>query len=269
METQEMVTLFDGSAVTTTLVLAEGTANQHKNVIGMVRKYSDDLEEFGTLAFQTRKSGGLPTEFAYLNEPQATLLMTYMKNTPIIREFKKRLVGAFYELAASRQYAMQNTPQNPVQTKVSVNTTDLVKESNKGNRFAQRLLHHLTGMQVDDLAAEVEHRQIVEDFRRAELAAHYLDLLFERPEQPGINKTDSEQGLPCLQGETTAFFHAFEILAKLHGLPQLAKGPIPLGHILSKEASGLEFYGWARSLAYRTQGRRVFQFEKIGKEVRS
>ena len=36
-------------------------------------------------------------EVAYLNEPQTTLLLTYMKNTEKIRHFKKALVKAFYK----------------------------------------------------------------------------------------------------------------------------------------------------------------------------
>jgi hypothetical protein len=41
-------------------------------VIQQVRKHAADLERFGTLAFEMAKSGGLPTEFARLNEPQAS-----------------------------------------------------------------------------------------------------------------------------------------------------------------------------------------------------
>ena len=100
----ELVILHGDSAVTTTFAIAEGTNTQHKNVLELVRRYTNDLNEFGLVAFQTRarlegRHGGGNTEYALLNEQQATLLMTYMKNTPIVREFKKRLVKAFYELA--------------------------------------------------------------------------------------------------------------------------------------------------------------------------
>lgn len=101
--TQLLVCNNDGRATTTSLIIAEGTQVQHKNVIGLTRTYLSDLEDFGRVAFQTRPfdtAGGVQTqEFAHFNERQATLLMTYMKNTPIIREFKKQLVRAFYRLA--------------------------------------------------------------------------------------------------------------------------------------------------------------------------
>lgn len=34
----------------------------------------------------------------HLNEQQATLLMTYLRNTPVVREFKKELVRQFYAM---------------------------------------------------------------------------------------------------------------------------------------------------------------------------
>ena len=34
----------------------------------------------------------------YLNEPQATLLMTFMKNTNIVKQFKINLVKEFYRM---------------------------------------------------------------------------------------------------------------------------------------------------------------------------
>lgn len=56
-----------------------------------VREYQNDLEEFGALAFETRRTLGTPTTFFLLNEPQATLILTYMRNSEIVRDFKKRL----------------------------------------------------------------------------------------------------------------------------------------------------------------------------------
>lgn len=99
-----LVTITDGQAVTTTLAIADGTEVQHKNVLDLVRTYRTDLEEFGSVAFETRprpagQHGGADVEFANLNEQQATLLLTYMRNSDIVRGFKKRLVKAFYELA--------------------------------------------------------------------------------------------------------------------------------------------------------------------------
>lgn len=95
----DLVTLNGDTAVTTTLTIAENTDNDHASVIKLVRNYAGDLAEFGLLDFKSESSGGRPTEYAELNEQQATLLLTYMRNTDIVRFFKKRLVRAFFEMA--------------------------------------------------------------------------------------------------------------------------------------------------------------------------
>ncbi|WP_139413571.1 Rha family transcriptional regulator [Bartonella mastomydis] len=93
----------DGIIVTTSLKIAEGVGNTHKTVIQLVRNNRKDFEEFGSLGFEIQVSkkdgkGGQKREVAILNEPQATLLMTYMRNNDTVRAFKKALVKAFYDL---------------------------------------------------------------------------------------------------------------------------------------------------------------------------
>jgi len=84
--------------------IAQGVDGQHKNVLQLIRTYREDLEEFGTLESETRAFTGVDgkvqhREVFLLNEPQATLLLTYMRNMNRIRQFKKALVKAFYEMA--------------------------------------------------------------------------------------------------------------------------------------------------------------------------
>lgn len=99
-----IVTLIDGVPTTTSLAIADGAELQHKNVLELIRTYLADLEEFGRVAFKTRprlagQHGGGNTEYAILNEQQTTLIFTYMRNSEIVRVFKKRLVKEFYDLA--------------------------------------------------------------------------------------------------------------------------------------------------------------------------
>ena len=99
----DLIVVRDRTALTTTLAIAEGTGHQHVTIMKLVRKYQDDLTEFGPLGFEIhvakRPQGGCaPTEYALLNEHQATLLMTYMRNSDVVGQFKKRLVKAFYAM---------------------------------------------------------------------------------------------------------------------------------------------------------------------------
>lgn len=108
----------DNTPTTTTLIIAEGTGVQHKNVLSLVRQNIDALKEFGLVAFQTRarpegQHGGGNTEYAVLNEQQATLLFTFMKNTKIVKAFKIALVKAFYEMAKKLREQQPASPALP------------------------------------------------------------------------------------------------------------------------------------------------------------
>lgn len=95
----ELVYLKRDEAFTDSLVIAEGTGNQHKSVVAIIKKYQQDFEEYGKLYFsdfKSTKSKGRPTRIYHLNEEQATLLVTYLDNTDIVREFKKNLVHQFF-----------------------------------------------------------------------------------------------------------------------------------------------------------------------------
>lgn len=110
-----IVILKDGDAVTTTLAIAEGTLNDHASVIKLVRAYQADLEDFGLVRFEIQprlpgQHGGGDTEFAILNEPQSTLLLTFMRNTDIVRAFKKKLVREFWEMVQQRNQGAAALP---------------------------------------------------------------------------------------------------------------------------------------------------------------
>jgi len=95
------ITEVDGILVVDSRLIAEELGIQHKNFLATLSKYIDEIEEdWGQVAFQTEtvtNSVGArnPVKFALLTEQQATLLMTYSKNTQQVRECKRQLVKAF------------------------------------------------------------------------------------------------------------------------------------------------------------------------------
>jgi phage regulator Rha-like protein len=111
----ELVKINNGLPVTSTLTIADGLQVEHKAIIQLVRKHQADLEEFGRVTFEMlpfETAGGMQTkEIAELNERQATLIMTYSKNTEIARTFKKRLVKVFYEMATAVQRPSNVRPE--------------------------------------------------------------------------------------------------------------------------------------------------------------
>ncbi|PZE31798.1 phage antirepressor KilAC domain-containing protein [Curtobacterium sp. MCLR17_042] len=96
----------DDELVVSSETIADGSGVQHKNVLELISSNLADFEEFGRVAFETRPfetSGGVQSRrVALLNEQQATLLMTFQRNTQQVRQFKKSLVRAFFEMARQR-----------------------------------------------------------------------------------------------------------------------------------------------------------------------
>ncbi len=96
----ELILLKNNDVFTTSLVIAEGTGNQHKSVVALVKKHMEYFKKFGRVEFSDLKSlkRGRPTKVYYLNEQQATLLMTFLDNSEIVIEFKVELVKQFYHM---------------------------------------------------------------------------------------------------------------------------------------------------------------------------
>ena len=97
-----LVLLNGASPYTTSEIVAECAGVKRHAVKSLIEKHRSDLEDFGKVAFQMqplpgRKTGQKITVY-HLNEQQATLLMTYLKNTEQVRTFKKELVRQFYAM---------------------------------------------------------------------------------------------------------------------------------------------------------------------------
>ena len=86
---------------TTNEIIAECAEIDRISVRKLIENHKEDLEAFGILSFEMTKINdgrGRPRKIYHLNEQQATLLITYLDNTKPVREFKKNLVSAFFEM---------------------------------------------------------------------------------------------------------------------------------------------------------------------------
>ena len=89
---------------TTSEVVAACAGVEHHAVQQMCARYQSDLEEFGEVAFEMRalpeSRTGQSVKVYHLNEGQTTLILAYLRNTPQVRAFKKRLVKEFQRMKA-------------------------------------------------------------------------------------------------------------------------------------------------------------------------
>jgi len=85
---------------TNSMIISEKSKNQHESIVRTIVGNLNDFEEYGTIEFTDLKSGkrGRPTRIYNLNQPQATLLMTFLDNTEPVKNFKKDLVREFFKM---------------------------------------------------------------------------------------------------------------------------------------------------------------------------
>ncbi len=91
--------IVDGKVLyTTTRKIAAGCEVEHEAVLILARKYKEDLNDVGLsdLKSESFKTGGRPGIEFILDEEQSTFLVTLMKNSKIVVDFKKKLVKEFY-----------------------------------------------------------------------------------------------------------------------------------------------------------------------------
>ncbi|MBA4264379.1 MAG: hypothetical protein C0453_04795 [Comamonadaceae bacterium] len=100
----ELVTVVKEVARVDSRMLASSLGTMHKNTFAQIKAYQPDFEAFGKVLFQTEAlASGQRERFALLNEDQAFLLLTFTRNTPTVRELKRKLVQAFSEARKAAQ----------------------------------------------------------------------------------------------------------------------------------------------------------------------
>ena len=102
-------------------LIAEQTDNSQVSIRKLIDKHTDKLELFGVLSFKMTKlnnseKGGRPEKTYYLNEQQATLLLTFMRNNEIVINFKVRLVKDFFQMREKLQ--QESKPSLTIQDQI-------------------------------------------------------------------------------------------------------------------------------------------------------
>ena len=96
-------------------IVAGCTGLQHHTITKTIRKHQARFEQFGKVGFkiQAMKSGQNTKDYI-LNEQQATLLVTFLKNTEQVANFKTNLVKAFFEMREElSKFRMQRVLEKP------------------------------------------------------------------------------------------------------------------------------------------------------------
>ncbi|ARU19384.1 Rha family transcriptional regulator [Ligilactobacillus salivarius] len=146
---------------TTPEIIANNTGNDLYNVNRLIRNKKSSLERFGVLGFEIRKppkesKGGRPRKIYHLNEQQATLLITFLDNTPQVELFKVALVKQFYEM---RDELNKRNLNRAIEKPIKKTLNDCIKDWKYTNKHAYSNINRLlikvaTGLSITELKKE-------------------------------------------------------------------------------------------------------------------
>lgn len=144
---------------TTDEIIAECAGVKRRTVQKLLLDKQEQLEAFGILRFEIAKitdGRGRPIKIYHLNEQQATLLITFLRNTEAVTRFKVELVRQFFamrtELETRHQMRLEGKPRRRA-------LTDAIKDSGENERMKGRahsnytnlLYKSVTGMNASQL----------------------------------------------------------------------------------------------------------------------
>ena len=156
-------------------IVAESTNLQHHTITKTIRKHQARLEQFGKVGFkiQAMNSGQISKDYI-LNEQQATLLVTFLKNSEQVANFKTNLVKAFFEM---RDELSKRQLQRELEKPKRKSLTEAIQTWEKAPKHAYSTLTNLllkgvTGKNKAQLMKERESKNGIDGLTSVELTSY-------------------------------------------------------------------------------------------------
>lgn len=123
----------DEQPYTTSKVIAEYAEIEHRAVNQMINKYRNRIETMGKLTFKMLPMpSGQKAKVYKLNEVQTTFVVTLLKNTKSVVDFKQELTKQFFSM---KQELMKRKMYREMEKPIRKSLTDAIKENeNMGSK---------------------------------------------------------------------------------------------------------------------------------------
>jgi len=157
----QLVILEGNKIYTTSLIMSNNLNIKHKNIMELLKDYSniEDLQRFETAELRTK---GRPLTIALLTETQALILVSLMKNSQEVIDFKVKLVKAFIKYRSiAHQLITQKQNENWLLDReesklIRRECTDVIKEFveyavKQGSKSATKYYANLSKMELRSL----------------------------------------------------------------------------------------------------------------------
>jgi phage regulator Rha-like protein len=141
---------------TTSKVICEFSGVSHKYIKKQITTHKPEFKSLGLLgAYATESTGGRPEEIYRLNEPQASFLMTLLKNTPVVVTFKLELVRQFYAMRTELQRRqIAKLDRKPIRESLTNGIKALPETPHKSmwyKHYTDLIYRVVTGMSAEQL----------------------------------------------------------------------------------------------------------------------
>lgn len=157
--------------VVTSETIAQGAGVQHKNVLELIEKHRARVERFGQVAFETRAGyNNAQVRVALLNEQQSTLIMSFMRNTEQVMDFKEALVDGFFKMAEQLNNAPALTEEQIVAQALQITVAKVQALESKIERDAPKVDYIDTFVADDDL---LTFRTVASNLKISELELRF------------------------------------------------------------------------------------------------
>ena len=217
------------------------------------------------MSHQKQKTrGGHTGDMVFLTETGYVML---------IKVFDDDLSWEIYRLMVRSYFAGQGImpasfPLPEIKLQIDLGRLAKQADVHLDGKASLRLLHHFTGIPVNDLIAEVERKELTasakEPGQEAQIVAHYLYALLREEKHPAAITTGSdENGYRFLMAETSVLLETLQDMGIKKKMPLLDYDPVGFGRLLAKLSDDLEDLGWARVLKKVSKGRRFYQFTYV------
>lgn len=153
-----LVVVVAGEPLASTETISKGMRAQHASTMKLLRRHQKSLERFGRVRFEIQtfstKGGIQSREVAMLNEQQAALLISLMRNTPAVVSFKADLIAEFFRMRDALSQRTQNLWQQ-LQAAIAQEVESKVRASfgshlmNERKREKQPLLERIGQLEAE------------------------------------------------------------------------------------------------------------------------
>ena len=149
-------------------VLAKGFDIEHRSVRRLIETYIESFKRMGFTGFEIhRNKKGREERYCFLTEKQSTFLVSLMRNSDVVVEFKEHLVNEFYKMKSAlleislnkhNQEWLTNRDEGKLQRRETTNTIqDFVDYAIKqGSKNANRYYSNISKLENNSIFLIIE-----------------------------------------------------------------------------------------------------------------